>query len=141
LTRENPGWPPDLLPLVEIACEGGIEQFCLLAWRDRHLARIFLKACGGFEDQALHRIRIGYGITHDELATEGVTKIGRLLDLELVDDEIVDRLAHVLHRARRALVEVTRTGHAVMRQVRRDHAKAAAQRILHDIAVMAGEGA
>ena len=61
-----------------------------------------------------------------ELPAERVAEIVRLLDAELVDDEIVDDLAHVLHGACRALVEIARPGHAVMRQVRHDHAQAAA---------------
>ena len=139
--REDLRRSPDVLPLVEVAREGGIEQLCGLARRDRHLARILLESRGRFEHQALHRVRPRQRIAQDELAAQRMTEIGRLLDLELVDDEVIDHLAHVLHGARRALVEIARTGHAVMRQVRRDHAQAAAQRVLHDVAVMAGERA
>ena len=68
-----------------------------------------------------------------------MAEIERLLDAELVDHEVMHDVAHVLHGPRRALVEIAGSGHAVMRQVGHDHAQAAAQRVLHDVAVVPAE--
>ena len=70
-----------------------------------------------------------------------MTEIVRLLDAELIDHEVIDHFAHILHGARRALVEIARPGHAVVRQIGHDHPQAAAQRILHDVAVVPAERA
>ena len=102
---------------------------------------ILLEAGRAFENQALDRFRITQRVAQHRLAAERVTVVVGLLDAELADDQGMERITDIGQRTGHRLVDVARPGHPPLRHVGGNHAEAALNRILHQVAVVRAEGA